>query len=390
MAITYTSVSVSKPKGTTTPAATLAYSDLVKYIKYWHKEVGPLLAKARSTIDIWRTAGRPHKHITDVLFDIVVTFGEGKRFVWPQVNGHLLSAGEAGANTAIAGIDSTIGTLNKPIISSHFKALRVIKGLGKPPYGSKVLRCLSDDHVVFDSRIEDELLEADYFGFRQKCSDIAAALGGGFSAADVEGGLFVWVQLLLPKGKGHARWKKYSVKTATSGHITKITGSIKNDLGDLKQVDEVPTETKNPPPNNLPHKVAPSSRSKRPTISIRNAGAAFYAIHEGAHKTGVNIGYVGKGITNLGRGGHIVAYDRLQALLALAGYPSAVYPTPLSIPPFAGKPPGTTSFTIETHGLPIAPIGGPGNTPLPNTCLKTGRNVHSGFWFLEQFFDVIY
>ena len=174
-----------------------------------------MLEKARSSISDWRKAGCQANQISNVLYGIVVDFGEGDPRPWSTwLSPHLKSRGPSSANTILKSIDGTIAKLDSSTITSHFTSLKGISGLGKDSYASKVLRCLSENHVVFDRRIQQELGVKTYQDFRLLCEQIATALGVGFSPADVEGGLFVWVQLLLPPKMGHHRWKKYKIKTS--------------------------------------------------------------------------------------------------------------------------------------------------------------------------------
>jgi hypothetical protein len=174
-----------------------------------------MLAGATSEIKKWRLARRPPGQIRDVLHGIIVIFGEGKRFVWPRVNKSLAGSGAIAANTAITSVDNNISTITASNILSLFRHLASIKGLGKTSYASKVLRCLSDEHVVLDNMVKDELGENVYVDFRQKCEDIAKAMRPPTSPAEVESGLFAWLQILNPKQK-KIRWKQFQITKTLS------------------------------------------------------------------------------------------------------------------------------------------------------------------------------
>ena len=385
MPITIGTSSISKPVGKSTPAATLTYSDLIKYIFYWHKVVGPLLAASRISIDTWRNSGRSSRHIHEVLRSIIVTFGEGSPRPWDTHTTLFLSHATnlRTSNAILSTVDTAITDFTPTAIHHHFTALRGIRGLGSHSYGSKVLRCLSDGHVVFDNRIENELVYTSYTEFRDDCVKIATALGLGFDPADVEGGLFVWIQLLLPPGRGHSRWAPFkNIPTAGKNIATSIAPIVP-----VESTDSVP-------PTLAPNcKSAPIGAPRgRVAVSIRNAGRAYFGIHEGPDKAGGNIGYIGKGADYaLNRGGHIVAYSRLLQLLAAAGYPLPGHPPLQHVAWLAGGPPAELDLnrTIETHHLPSVPLVGHGPIPA-NTCARKDRNIHCAFFFLEKYFNVYY
>jgi hypothetical protein len=64
--------------------------------------------------------------------------------------------------------------------------------------------------VVLDSLINEELAERIYITFRKKCEDIAKAMYPPCSPADVEGGLFAWLQILNPN-QTQPRWKRWQI-----------------------------------------------------------------------------------------------------------------------------------------------------------------------------------
>jgi hypothetical protein len=209
---------ISKPKGKRTPAANITFDELDQFIKIWNVEIGKMLACARTEINKWRIAGRPTSQIRDVLHGIVVIFGEGNRFVWPKVK-TFLSVGQQAANGAIKNVDTNISKLTTTNILLLFQQMHLIKGLGSKhipssnlisgcSYSSKVLRCLCDDYVVLDDLFEDELGERYYIDFREKCEAIGKAMNPSRSAAEVESGLYAWLQILNPCQK-KLRWKKY-------------------------------------------------------------------------------------------------------------------------------------------------------------------------------------
>lgn len=206
---------ISKLQGKRTPATTITFAQLDGFIGIWSNEVGPMLTSATSEIIKWRKAFRPPTQIRDVLHGIIVIFGEGKRFVWPRVNKSLAGDGAIAANTAITSVDNNISTITATNILILFRHLASIKGLGKPSYASKVLRCLSDEHVVLDNMVKDELDEHVYVDFRQKCEDVAKAMCPPRSPAEVEGGLFAWLQILNPKQK-KLRWKQFQITKTLS------------------------------------------------------------------------------------------------------------------------------------------------------------------------------
>jgi hypothetical protein len=176
-----------------------------------------MLACARAEINKWRIAGQPAKQIGNVLYGVIVSFGEGNRFVWPIVK-KFLSGHSAATNTAIKDVDKNISIITPRNISTLFAQLAKINGLGSKSYSSKVLRCLCDIHVVLDNLIESELGERIYLDFRQKCYDIGKATRPPCSPADVEGGLFVWLQILNPKQR-RRRWKRWQASISIKCNI---------------------------------------------------------------------------------------------------------------------------------------------------------------------------
>ena len=198
---------ISKPKGKRTPAATVTFNQLSYYIGIWKLVVGPMLASTRNSISQWRNAGQPASQVRNVLNAIIITFGAGHR-VWPKVDKFLKKAnGSNTANKAVVTVDGNATKLSAINIISLFAQLKTIKGLGSKEsfqmisgcsYASKVLRCLSDKHVVLDDLIEDELDEWFYLGFRKKCEDIGKAMSPTQLPAEVEGGLYAWLQLINP------------------------------------------------------------------------------------------------------------------------------------------------------------------------------------------------
>jgi hypothetical protein len=216
MTIDFTKAEISKTKGKITPAAKIDFKQLEQFIQNWNSAIGPKLAAAQNQINKWRFSPQSAPQMRDMLFGIVVTFGEGQKYVWPNVLRHFTQVyGVKTAIDALTVVDANVQNVTGINISSLFERLKAIKGLGskkteggitKCAYASKVLRCLSDKHVVLDSLIEGELGEIFYSEFRQKCDDIGKAMNPFRSPAQVEGGLFVWLQTLKPSQRLH-RWK---------------------------------------------------------------------------------------------------------------------------------------------------------------------------------------
>lgn len=212
---------ITKPDGKRIAATAIAFVDLRNLIEIWTAEVGTMLHDARTKIDKWRKAGRPPSQIYDVLHSIVVTFGEGKARPWSTSIEKFLNGSNGNnltiANTALATIDKNLAPLTDTNILNLFGQLALIKGLGSKrhpatclisdcSYASKVLRCLSDDYVVLDDLFEKELGERYYIGFRNKCETIGRAMNPSRSPAEVEGGLYAWLQTLKSCQK-KSRWK---------------------------------------------------------------------------------------------------------------------------------------------------------------------------------------
>lgn len=168
--------------------------------------MGPVLGKARNTINLWKTSTNPTPVQTEAVYhDIIVDFGAGARFVWsktktvfdPKGTGFNLVKAERvlGYLTSIA---THSGHLDKFILE-YFKMVAGIHGLGSISYPSKILRCFDDRFVVLDSVLQGYLnypnTVAGYIDFRNHCESVRDSYNGlhpscQISTADVESGLF--------------------------------------------------------------------------------------------------------------------------------------------------------------------------------------------------------
>ncbi|HUB86264.1 MAG TPA: hypothetical protein VMB22_00115 [Verrucomicrobiae bacterium] len=216
---------ISKPTGKRIAATVVTFVNLQNFIGVWSTRVGPILNDARTKIEKWRKAGRPSSQIHDVLHGIVVIFGEGKARPWGAQIEKFLNGSNGDnstiANTALTAVDNNLTPLTETNILNLFGQLALIMGLGSKrhpatrlisdcSYASKVLRCLSDNYVVLDDLFEAELGERYYIGFRQKCEVVGKAMNPCFSAAEVEGGLYAWLQMLKSCQK-KSRWKERKI-----------------------------------------------------------------------------------------------------------------------------------------------------------------------------------
>jgi hypothetical protein len=230
MNVNFKKQTIGKPVGKRTPSGIITFHQLQEFINIWKVEIGPMLDSARAIINKWRKDKRPEAQIHDVLKGIVVGFGEGSRRPWPCIQRFLASPNGNNttiANRAVTAVDGNIKKFTEANILSLFSQLAQIKGLGSKntkhtslisncSYSSKVLRSLCDDYVVLDDLFEDELGERYYIDFRQKCEAIGKAMKPFRSPAEVESGLYAWLQILKPC-QGKLRWKKYQTTSSAKG-----------------------------------------------------------------------------------------------------------------------------------------------------------------------------
>ena len=191
---------IVKPKGKRTPAKTISFCRLRRFIHIFQTEIDVVTPVKK--IQVWEKSGFKPEDGIKVLEAIILKFGEGQR-VWGK---HSKTWIPEDVNNRLrkAYIERMCSA---EIVRSH---LRGIRGLGGLSYSTKVLRFLNPEHVVLDSILREELClaETDYAEFANACSRAAECLNTNITPVDVESGLFAWIQILNPNQRKE-RWKRY-------------------------------------------------------------------------------------------------------------------------------------------------------------------------------------
>jgi hypothetical protein len=187
---------VLKPVGCRTPAAEIDFHELLIYKWIYDEEIDTNTAHV--AVQNWIKNGRPVSLVADVLYSIIVEFGEGFR-IWGKFEKHY-TRNDVQVNNEL------IAVFNAPDVFSALNAAKGIRGLGES-YASKVLRFVSPNYVVLDSILRDELCgQMDYTTFRDECDYIAQHLN--LHPVDIEASLFAYVQIANPCQRKR-RWRQY-------------------------------------------------------------------------------------------------------------------------------------------------------------------------------------
>ena len=203
MKVDYVNSTIKKPAGKRTPAKTIGFDELKRYINIFQEVVD--VKSPTEAIAMWAKAGYPEALAMNVLHSVIVSFGGGHR-IWGRFQ-----------KAYAASISNINSLLSEAYVKRDADANQLlglitqIKGLGGLAYSTKMLRFLNANHVVLDSILREEfcLIESDYSIFANHCREIAATLG--VTPVDVESGLYAYVQIANPNQR-LKDWNRYRCK----------------------------------------------------------------------------------------------------------------------------------------------------------------------------------
>jgi len=192
---------VTKTAGANTPESEISIALLDQLIDIFEQEI-PVQATTL-VLNNWRNNNYPADQIIDVLHAIIVMFGEGFR-IWGR-HGQYYTDNYIDINHRLSNLCLN---LNAALVDDIME----IKGIG-PSYATKIARFINPNYVVLDSILCAELglTNNDYNYFTNLCNQIRVALhvqGITRSNAQIESGIFTWVQLLKPHQR-KLRWRRH-------------------------------------------------------------------------------------------------------------------------------------------------------------------------------------
>lgn len=199
--INFENLSITKTTGANTPESEISITILNQLIDVFEQEI-PVQATTE-VFNLWRNNHYPADRIMGVLNAIIVGFGEGFR-IWGK-HSHYFADNHVDINNLL----SNLCVNHNPALVDD---IMQIKGIG-PSYATKIARFINPDYVVLDSILCAELglTSNDYNYFLNLCDQIKEALQGqGItrSNAQIESGIFTWVQLLKPNQRKR-RWRRH-------------------------------------------------------------------------------------------------------------------------------------------------------------------------------------
>lgn len=199
--INFENLLITKTVGENTPESEISITLLNQLIDVFEQEIP--VQETTEVFNMWRNNHYPADQIIGVLHAIIVEFGEGFR-IWGKHSQYF-------ADNHVD-INNRLSNLCINHNAALVDDLMNIKGIG-PSYATKIARFINPDYVVLDSILCAELglTNNHYNYFLNLCNQIKEALqqqGIIRSNAQIESGIFTWVQLLKPNQRRH-RWRRH-------------------------------------------------------------------------------------------------------------------------------------------------------------------------------------
>lgn len=203
----YSNNILRKGEGQRTPISQINIKVLNSLIDVFEKEIN--VKDASKIFQLWVNSNFDSQHTVNLLYSIIVTFGEGYR-IWGRFNSYY--------NDNLENINATLiraYNIKNDGIAPFLKEIQTIRGLGGLSYSTKMARFFNNEFVVLDSILREELgiNENQYNYFLEVCSQIKIDLIAKYdvqrSNSQIESGIFTWIQIINPNQR-RKRWSQYA------------------------------------------------------------------------------------------------------------------------------------------------------------------------------------